>query len=93
MFRNVVAALNEAQDITLFLRPLGQHFQVSKQILNFLEMKYKMFKTNMLVIFVFLLAPPQTNFPVSAIHTYDIRGPSIQLQIHYFQYIHIDNAT
>jgi dynein heavy chain len=29
MFRNVVAALNEAQDITLFLKPLGQHFQVS----------------------------------------------------------------
>jgi dynein heavy chain len=28
MFRNVVAALNEAQDITLFLRPLGKHFQV-----------------------------------------------------------------
>ena len=27
MFRNVVAALNEAQDITLFLKPLTQHFQ------------------------------------------------------------------
>lgn len=28
MFRNVVAALNEAQDITLFLKPLANHFQV-----------------------------------------------------------------
>ena len=28
MFRNVVAALNEAQDITIFLKPLGAHFQV-----------------------------------------------------------------
>ena len=28
MFRNVVAALNEAQDITLYLRPLAAHFQV-----------------------------------------------------------------
>jgi dynein heavy chain len=27
MFRNVVAALNEAQDITLYLKPLAQHFQ------------------------------------------------------------------
>ncbi len=30
MLRNVVAALNEAQDITLYLKPLSQHFQVSK---------------------------------------------------------------
>ena len=29
MFRNVVAALNEAQDITLYLKPLKQHFKVS----------------------------------------------------------------
>ena len=29
MFRNVVAALNEAQDITLFLGPLAKHFEVS----------------------------------------------------------------
>ena len=29
MFRNVVAALNEAQDITLFLKPMTNHFQVS----------------------------------------------------------------
>ena len=28
MFRNVVAALNEARDITLFLKPLTNHFQV-----------------------------------------------------------------
>ena len=28
MFRNVVAALNEAQDITLFLKRLTKHFQV-----------------------------------------------------------------
>eukprot|EP00093_Oithona_nana_P000832 00832.XXX_2269_2850_1 [CDS] Oithona nana genome sequencing. len=27
MFRNVVAALNEAQDITLFLKPLAVHFE------------------------------------------------------------------
>ena len=30
MFRNVVAALNEAQDITMFLKPLGVHFEVRK---------------------------------------------------------------
>ena len=30
MFRNVVAALNEAQDITLFLKPMTNHFQVMK---------------------------------------------------------------
>ena len=29
MFRNVVTALNEAQDITLYLKPLKQHFKVS----------------------------------------------------------------
>merc|ERR1712018_739502 len=29
MFRNVVAALNEALDITLFLLPLAKHFEVS----------------------------------------------------------------
>ena len=28
MFRNVVAALNEAQDITMYLKPLGEHFEV-----------------------------------------------------------------
>ena len=28
MFRNVVAALDEAQDITLFLMPLFKHFEV-----------------------------------------------------------------
>lgn len=28
MFRNVVAALNEAKDITLFLKPLAIHFEV-----------------------------------------------------------------
>ncbi len=28
MFRNVVAALTEAQDITLFLKPLAKHFQL-----------------------------------------------------------------
>ena len=33
MFRNVVAALNEAQDITLFLGPLAKHFEVSVRIL------------------------------------------------------------
>ena len=32
MFRNVVAALNEAQDITLYLKPLKQHFKVSKKL-------------------------------------------------------------
>ena len=31
MFRNVVASLNEAQDITMFLKPLGVHFEVSTQ--------------------------------------------------------------
>ena len=31
MFRNVVAALNEAQDITLYLKPLTQHFQNLEQ--------------------------------------------------------------
>ena len=31
MFRNVVAALNEAQDITLFLKPLAVHFEVSPE--------------------------------------------------------------
>ena len=34
MFRNVVAALNEAQDITMFLKPLGVHFEVSTQKLQ-----------------------------------------------------------
>ena len=29
--RNVVAALNEAQDITLYLRPLAAHFQSLEQ--------------------------------------------------------------
>ena len=33
MFRNVVTALNEAQDITLFLKPLGVHFEVKSQFL------------------------------------------------------------
>ena len=33
MFRNVVAALNEAQDITMFLKPLGVHFEVSMQVM------------------------------------------------------------
>ena len=28
MFRNVVAALNEALDITMHLKPLTEHFQV-----------------------------------------------------------------
>ena len=28
MFRNVVAALNEALDITMHLKPLSSHFQV-----------------------------------------------------------------
>ena len=28
MFRNVVAALNEAQDITMYLKPLAIHFEV-----------------------------------------------------------------
>jgi hypothetical protein len=32
MFRNVVAALNEALDITMHLKPLTQHFEVSKHI-------------------------------------------------------------
>ena len=32
MFRNVVAALNEALDITMHLKPLTQHFEVRKQI-------------------------------------------------------------
>jgi len=34
MLRNVVAALNEAQDITLYLKPLSQHFLVILQFLN-----------------------------------------------------------
>ena len=34
MFRNVVAALNEAQDITLYLKPLKQPFKVDY---NFFE--------------------------------------------------------
>ena len=34
MFRNVVAALNEAQDITLYLKPLKQHFKVYLNILK-----------------------------------------------------------
>ena len=34
MFRNVVAALNEAQDITLFLKPMTGHFQVHKIIVE-----------------------------------------------------------
>ena len=28
MFRNVVAALNEALDITMHLKPLTEHFEV-----------------------------------------------------------------
>ena len=32
MFRNVVAALNEAQDITMFLKPLGVHFEVRRNL-------------------------------------------------------------
>lgn len=32
MFRNVVSALNEAQDITLFLMPLAKHFEVSRKL-------------------------------------------------------------
>jgi dynein heavy chain len=32
MFRNVVAALTEAQDITLHLKPLAQHFQASNAV-------------------------------------------------------------
>ena len=32
MFRNVVTALNEAQDITLYLKPLKQHFKVSSLV-------------------------------------------------------------
>ena len=31
MFRNVVAALNEARDITLYLKPLATHFEVNKK--------------------------------------------------------------
>ena len=31
MFRNVVAALNEARDITLYLKPLATHFEVDKK--------------------------------------------------------------
>ena len=31
MFRNVVAALNEARDITLYLKPLATHFEVRKK--------------------------------------------------------------
>ena len=32
MFRNVVAALNEALDITMHLKPLTEHFKVLKLI-------------------------------------------------------------
>ena len=38
MFRNVVAALNEAQDITLFLKPLAVHFEV-RSLMNFTLIK------------------------------------------------------
>ena len=38
MFRNVVAALNEAQDITLFLKPLAVHFEV-RSFMNFTLIK------------------------------------------------------
>jgi len=34
MFRNVVAALNEARDITLYLKPLATHFEAI-EILDF----------------------------------------------------------
>ena len=34
MFRNVVAALNEARDITLYLKPLATHFEVNKKKAN-----------------------------------------------------------
>ena len=39
MFRNVVAALNEAQDITMFLKPLAVHFEVSKRV-KFMKKAY-----------------------------------------------------
>ena len=44
MFRNVVAALNEALDITMHLKPLTEHFQVvttlSLQIQEFLTEQF-----------------------------------------------------
>ena len=39
MLRNVVAALNEAQDVTLYLRPLTPHFQVITSNLNLYFLK------------------------------------------------------
>ena len=47
MFRNVVAALNEAQDITLYLKPLKQHFKVS----NFNE---QLLAENLYFIYIFI---------------------------------------
>ncbi len=34
MFRNVLAALNESQDITLYLMPLAKHFMVKQHYYN-----------------------------------------------------------
>ena len=35
MFRNVVAALNEALDITMHLKPLTEHFEVNPLMLEY----------------------------------------------------------
>ena len=60
MFRNVVAALNEAQDITLYLKPLKQHFKVSnfnEQLLaeNYMFVFYIYFYIFIFIIHIFYL--------------------------------------
>ena len=43
MFRNVVAALNEALDITMHLKPLTEHFEVGDFFS--IQQNIKLFKT------------------------------------------------
>ena len=55
MFRNVVAALNEAQDITLYLKPLKQHFKVSNFNEQLLAENFQNFMYIIQVIYVFCI--------------------------------------
>ena len=45
MFRNVVAALNEALDITMHLKPLTAHFQVTENDYISLKLLIASFET------------------------------------------------